>query len=287
MSVAGGDTIPRMRVGILTREYPPEVYGGAGVHVEFLVHELRKLIDVDVLCFGAPRDEPDVYAFTTPDGTARSQRGGADARRRPRDGARPPPIWTSSIRTPGTRTSPASSARKLHGMPHVLSAHSLEPARPWKAEQLGGGYRVSSWAERQAYETADAIIAVSAGMRADILEAYPFVDPSRIHVIYNGIDTSLYKPTPGADVLAKYGIDPNRPSAIFVGRITRQKGLKHLLAAASRFDPVRPADPVCGRTGHAGDRGGDRELWSRACETAAPEWCGSGRCCLGLRWSRC
>jgi starch synthase len=128
-------------------------------------------------------------------------------------------------------------ASKLHGMPHVITSHSLEPARPWKAEQLGGGYRISSWAEEQAAATADAIIAVSAGARSDILQAYPFVDPGRVHVIYNGIDTSLYKPTPGADVLAKYGIDPSRPSAIFVGRITRQKGLKHLLAAASSLDP--------------------------------------------------
>ncbi len=236
MSVAGGDTIPRMRVGILTREYPPEVYGGAGVHVEFLVHELRKLIDVDVLCFGAPRDEPDVYAFTTPEGlrgaNAAVQTLGVDLEMA--EAAADLDLvhshtWYANIG--------GVLASKLHGMPHVISSHSLEPARPWKAEQLGGGYRVSSWAEQQAFATADAIIAVSAGARADILEAYPFVDPSRIHVIYNGIDTSLYKPTPGADVLAKYGIDPNRPSAIFVGRITRQKGLKHLLAAASRFDP--------------------------------------------------
>jgi starch synthase len=119
----------------------------------------------------------------------------------------------------------------------VLTAHSLEPQRPWKAEQLGGGYALSLWAERQAYETADAIIAVSYGMRADVLDAYPLVDPAKVHVIHNGIDTALYAPTPGTATLERYGVDPARPSAIFVGRITRQKGLQHLLSAAQRFDP--------------------------------------------------
>ena len=126
---------------------------------------------------------------------------------------------------------------QLHGRPHVLSAHSLEPARPWKAEQLGGGYRLSSWAERQAYESADAIIAVSAGMRDDILAAYPFVDADRVHVIYNGIDTALYRPTPDLEVLRRYGVDPDRPSVLFVGRITRQKGVIHLVRAAAAFAP--------------------------------------------------
>ena len=236
MSAAGGDTIPPMHVGILTREYPPEVYGGAGVHVEFLVHELRKLIDVDVLCFGAPRDDPNIYAFVPPEGlrgaNAALQTLGVDLEMAEAAGGLDlvhSHTWYANLG--------GVLASKLHGMPHVITSHSLEPARPWKAEQLGGGYRISSWAEEQAAATADAIIAVSAGARRDILQAYPFVDPGRVHVIYNGIDTSLYKPTPGADVLAKYGIDPSRPSAIFVGRITRQKGLKHLLAAASSLDP--------------------------------------------------
>ena len=225
-----------MHVGILTREYPPEVYGGAGVHVEFLVHELRKLIEVDVLCFGAPRDDPSIYAFVTPEGlrgaNAALQTLGVDLEMAEAAGGLDlvhSHTWYANLG--------GVLASKLHGMPHVITSHSLEPARPWKAEQLGGGYRISSWAEEQAFATADAIIAVSEGARTDILEAYPFVDPGRVHVIYNGIDTSLYKPTPGAEVLTKYGIDPNRPSAIFVGRITRQKGLKHLLAAASAFDP--------------------------------------------------
>jgi starch synthase len=125
----------------------------------------------------------------------------------------------------------------MHGKPHVISAHSLEPDRPWKAEQLGGGYQISSWAERQAYETASAIVAVSYGMRDGMLAAYPFVDPSRVHVIHNGIDTQLYSPATSDDALDRYGIDRNRPSVIFVGRITRQKGLAHLLSAAAAFDP--------------------------------------------------
>jgi starch synthase len=225
-----------MRVAVLSREYPPEVYGGAGVHVEFLVRELRRLVDVDVHCFGADRDEPGVRAYRTP-----AELGEAN----------------SAVRTLGTDLEIAAAVgeadvlhshtwyanlagvlgAQLHGVPHVLTAHSLEPQRPWKAEQLGGGYRVSSWAERQAYETADAIVAVSYGMRADVLDAYPFVDPAKVHVIHNGIDTALYAPVHSDGVLRRYGVDPDRPSAIFVGRITRQKGLAHLLRAAEAFDP--------------------------------------------------
>jgi starch synthase len=225
-----------MRVAVLSREYPPEVYGGAGVHVEFLVRELRRLVDVEVHCFGAPRDEPGVHAYATPPTLAEAN---------------------SALRTIGVDLEMAAAVAgadvlhshtwyanlggvlgaQLHGVPHVLTAHSLEPQRPWKAEQLGGGYRVSSWAERQAYETADAIVAVSYGMRADVLDAYPFVDPAKVHVIHNGIDTTLYAPVHAADALARYGIDPDRPSALFVGRITRQKGVDHLLRAAEKFDP--------------------------------------------------
>ena len=224
-----------MRVALISREYPPEVYGGAGVHVEFLVRELRKLVDVDVHCFGAPRPEEGVHAYSTPTELAEAN---------------------SALRTLGTDLEIAAAVAdadvlhshtwyanlagvlgaRLHGVPHVLTAHSLEPQRPWKAEQLGGGYRLSSWAERQAYETADAIVAVSYGMRADVLDAYPFVDPARVHVIHNGIDTTLYAPSPGDDVLRRHGVDPDRPAAIFVGRITRQKGVVHLLRAAERFD---------------------------------------------------
>ncbi|HEV7206919.1 MAG TPA: glycogen synthase [Jatrophihabitans sp.] len=225
-----------MRVAVLSREYPPEVYGGAGVHVEFLVRELRRLVDVDVHCFGQPRDEPGVFSYATPSGLAEANSalrtlgvdlemaaavGGADVLHSH--------TWYANVA--------GVLGSRLHDIPHVLSAHSLEPQRPWKAEQLGGGYRVSSWAERQGYETADAIVAVSYGMRADVLDAYPFVDPAKVHVIHNGIDTDLYAPVPGDDALARHGIDPDRPYAIFVGRITRQKGLAHLLRAAEQFDP--------------------------------------------------
>ena len=226
-----------MRVAVLTREYPPEVYGGAGVHVEFLVRELRRIVDVDVHAFGAPRSEPDVYAYNPP-----AELAGANA----------------ALRTLGTDLEMAAALERadvlhshtwyanmagvwgaaMHGKPHVLSAHSLEPARPWKAEQLGGGYRISSWAERQAYETADAIVAVSYGMRADVLDAYPFVDPAKVHVIHNGIDTHLYSPASSDDVVDRFGVDRSRPSVLFVGRITRQKGLAHLLNAAAAFDPA-------------------------------------------------
>jgi starch synthase len=225
-----------MRVAVLTREYPPEVYGGAGVHVEFLVRELRRLIDVDVHAFGAPREEPGVHAYGTPEGLRAAN---------------------AALRTLGTDLEIAAAVgqadvlhshtwyanmagvwgAQLHGKPHVLSAHSLEPGRPWKAEQLGGGYRISSWAERQAYETADAVVAVSYGMRADVLDAYPFVDPAKVHVIHNGIDTDLYAPVAADDAFDKYGIERDRPSVIFVGRITRQKGVAHLLNAAAEFDP--------------------------------------------------
>ncbi|HET6877059.1 MAG TPA: glycogen synthase [Jatrophihabitans sp.] len=226
-----------MRVALLTREYPPDVYGGAGVHVEFLVRELRRLVEVDVHCFGDPRGEPGVRAYPTPAGLAEAN---------------------SALRTLGVDLEMAAAVAEadvlhshtwyanlagvlggqLHGIPHVLTAHSLEPQRPWKAEQLGGGYRVSLWAERQAYETADAVVAVSYGMRADVLDSYPFVDPAKVHVIHNGIDTALYTPDHDDAVLARHGLDPDRPSAIFVGRITRQKGLVHLLHAARDFDPA-------------------------------------------------
>ncbi|AEB43900.1 glycogen synthase [Micromonospora maris] len=225
-----------LRVDLLTREYPPEVYGGAGVHVEYLARELRRLAEVRVHCFGAPRSEPGVRAYPDPPGLA---------------GANP------ALRTMGVDLEMAAgcagadvvhshtwyanlaghTAKLLYGVPHVVTAHSLEPLRPWKAEQLGGGYALSSWCERTAYESADAIVAVSAGMRRDVLTAYPSVDPDRVHVIYNGIDTAQYAPDPGTDVLARLGIDPALPSVVYVGRITRQKGLPHLLRAARALPP--------------------------------------------------
>ncbi len=225
-----------MRAAILTKEYPPDIYGGAGVHVEFLARELRKLLDVDVFCFGQNRAEEGVRAFGTPaelaDANAALQTLGVDLQIAQAVGDADvlhSHTWYANMA--------GVWGAQLYGKPHVLSAHSLEPSRPWKAEQLGGGYTVSSWAERTAYESADAVIAVSGGMRTEMLAAYPFLDPAKVHVIYNGIDTSLYHPDHGTDVLDRFGIDRDRPSAIFVGRITRQKGLKHLLAAAESLDP--------------------------------------------------
>src|SRR6476661_786513 len=166
-----------MRVAVLTREFPPEVYGGAGVHVDFLVRELRRLVDVDVLCFGAPR--PDARAFTPPAELAEANfalaTAGADLVHSH--------TWYANMA--------GHLAGLLHGVPHVVTAHSLEPRRPWKLEQLGGGYRVSSWIERTAYLAANAVIAVSDGMRGDILACYPNLDPARVHVIRNGIDTAI------------------------------------------------------------------------------------------------
>ena len=237
----------------MTREYPPEVYGGAGVHVTELVAQLRHLCEVDVHCMGAPR--PGVFVHQ-PDPALK--------------GANPA---LSTLSTDLNMVNGASNATVVHshtwytgmaghlaallyGIPHVLTAHSLEPMRPWKAEQLGGGYRVSSWVEKTAVEAADAVIAVSSGMRDDVLQTYPALDPNRVHVVRNGIDTDVWYPDarskngeadarsknglgpqPGESVLEELGVDPNRPIVAFVGRITRQKGVAHLIAAAHHFAP--------------------------------------------------
>jgi starch synthase len=210
------------------------VYGGAGVHVEYLAREVGRLVDLTVHCQGADRE-------------------GAVAHRPWAELA----AANSALQTISTDLSMTAAvadadlvhshtwyanlagylASLLYGMPHVLTAHSLEPLRPWKAEQLGGGYALSSWCERTAMESAAAVIAVSDGMRADILGAYPAVPPGRVHVIRNGIDTAQYAPDSATGVLDSYGIDPARPSVVFVGRVTRQKGLPVLLRAAERLDP--------------------------------------------------
>lgn len=223
-------TDSRLRADLISREYPPEVYGGAGVHLEYLARDLRALADVRVHCFGAPRDEAGVTAYPEPAELATAN---------------------AALRTMGVNLAIAQgcegadvvhshtwyanfaghTAKLLHGVPHVLTTHSLEPLRPWKAEQLGGGYALSSFCERTAIESADAIIAVSGGMRRDVLKAYPSVDPDRIQVVYNGIDTDLYAPSSGKDVVERLGIDLDRPSVVFVGRITRQKGLPYLMRA--------------------------------------------------------
>ena len=223
-----------MRIGILTREYPPEVYGGAGVHVDFLVRELVQLAEVEVHCMGAPRDGAIAHSEHQPfleganpalrtlaaDLAMADQTGDCDLVHSH--------TWYANM---GGHLS-----KLLHGIPHVVTSHSLEPHRPWKAEQLGGGYRVSSWAEQTAYEAADAIIAVSNGSLADVMDAYPSLDERKVHIVHNGIDTDFYAPDPDTSVLEQLGVDLDRPSAVFVGRITRQKGVPHLLRAALGFD---------------------------------------------------
>src|SRR6478735_791155 len=227
-----------MRVDILSKEYPPEIYGGAGVHVAELVRTLRARADVEarVHAFGAPREEAGTASYAD-----LAELAGANG----------------AIRTLGVDLAMAGAcagtdvvhshtwyanmgghlASLLHGVPHVVSAHSLEPMRPWKAEQLGGGYAVSSWIERTAYDAAAAVIAVSGAMRDDVLRSYPDVDPAKVHVVHNGIDTELWSPASNPDRVRELGVDPDRPSVVFVGRITRQKGLPLFLRAAAELPP--------------------------------------------------
>jgi len=225
-----------MRVDVVTREYPPEVYGGAGVHVAELVAALRPTTDVVVRCFGMPRDEEDVHAYLVPPQLTSANPAlatlGVDLQiAQDVEGADLVHSHTWYANGAG------HLAKLLHGIPHVVTAHSLEPLRPWKSEQLGGGYRISSEIERTAFEAADAVIAVSHGMRADILRCYPAIDPARVRVVHNGIDLERWKPVDEPEVVRGFGVDPSRPSVIFVGRITRQKGLPYLLAAARRLAP--------------------------------------------------
>jgi len=224
-----------MRAAILTREYPPEVYGGAGVHVDFLVRELRRLIEVDVQCMGAPREGATAHSEDDP------RLEGANAALRILSADLSITAAVAGVDLVHSHTWYANMAghwsKLLYDVPHVATAHSLEPQRPWKAEQLGGGYRLSSWAERTAFEAADAVVAVSHGMRADVLTSYPTLDDARVHVIHNGIDADFYRPDPETDVLERLGVDLARPYVAFVGRITRQKGVPHLLRAGLLLDP--------------------------------------------------
>ena len=229
-----------MRVGLFTREYPPQVYGGAGVHVDYLSRELAKLIEVEVHCWGPQHSDDgnlrvrgnEPWAEIS-DGTEGKFKGALEALSLNLTQIKA----LSGIDIVHTHTWYVSMAgylaKKLYGVPFVLTTHSLEPLRAWKAEQLGSGYAMSSWMERTAVLDADAIIAVSRGTRADILTAYPDVDPARIHVIYNGIDLDEYQKTAATQALVDYGVDPAVPYVLFVGRITRQKGVTHLVDAIS------------------------------------------------------
>ena len=255
---------------MLTREWPPDVYGGAGVHIEHLVAELRRRIEVDVQCFGAPRT--DAQAHPVPDFLTQAnpalQTLGVDLEF---------VVATEGVDLLHSHTWYANLGGHigalLYGVPHVITAHSLEPLRPWKQEQLGGGYRVSSWVERTSYESATRIIAVSHGMRADVLQAYPTVDPDRVVVVHNGIDTDAYHPDADDEPVRHLGI--SRPYVLFVGRITRQKGIVHLVNAARRFDDgvqlvlcaSSPDTPEIGRETAAAvellreERGEDSVIW--------------------------
>lgn len=222
-----------MHIGMLTREWPPEIYGGAGVHVEQLVSHLRALATVDVHCFGQPRSDalaqgiPEYLVTANPALQTLGVDIGMVASIDPAVELVHSHTWYTNLA--GHLTS------LLLGVPHVLTAHSLEPLRPWKREQLGGGYDISSWIERSSYLSSDAVIAVSNGMRADILTAYPDIDPTKVHVVHNGIDTDVYRPPLATSALERFGIKQSHPYALFVGRITRQKGLVHLLRAARHF----------------------------------------------------
>jgi starch synthase len=230
----------RLAVALLTREYPPDVYGGAGVHVEYLARELARLVDVTVHAWGEPRPDasPPVLAYEAWDELAGAEPYLAALRAVSIDLLMAARAEADVLHSHTWYANFAGHLGSLvHDVPHVATVHSLEPLRPWKAEQLGGGYAVSCFCERTGLEGADAVIAVSKAMRRDILETYPTVDPGRVSVISNGIDTEEFRRDPESDRLAQLAIDPDVPSVVFVGRITRQKGVPHLLAAARHFEP--------------------------------------------------
>ncbi|MFY9304214.1 MAG: glycogen synthase [Rhodoluna sp.] len=228
-----------MRVDVLSREYPPQIYGGAGVHVAELVKVLRSNIQVMVRTFGEDRNEKDTFSYPLP---SSFEVANPALQTLAVDLAMVPDIEGADLVHSHTWYANFAGhvGSELHGIPHVITAHSLEPLRPWKLEQLGGGYRVSSWIESSAYEGASKIIAVSEGMKQDILRCYPQLDPEKITTIHNGIDLSAFQSTANPDLVRSLGIDPDKKSVLFVGRITRQKGLTYLLkAAASLPDDVQ------------------------------------------------
>jgi len=227
-----------VKVALLTREYPPEVYGGAGTHVEYLVRELRHLAEVSVQCWGSPRSEPGVTAHQPWAALTEPKPEAAALQALSIDLAMAAAVKGADVVHSHTWYANLGGhlAKLMWSIPHVVTTHSLEPLRPWKAEQLGGGYALSSLCERTAIEAADAVIAVSSAVRQDVLSCYPAVKPDRVHVIHNGIDTEIYRPQPSDETLTRFGIDSSKPFALFNGRITRQKGLPLLLAAALKLD---------------------------------------------------
>ena len=230
---------PTRKIALLTREYPPEVYGGAGTHVEYLVRELRRLLEVTVHCWGSPRDEPDVKNYSAWGELSEPKPEAAALQAMSIDLAMAANVKGSDLAHSHTWYANLGGhlAKLMWSIPHVMTIHSLEPLRPWKAEQLGGGYALSLFCERTAIEAADAVIAVSAGVRSDVLATYPAVDAARVHIIHNGIDAQIYSRRESRPTLDRFGVDPARPYAFFNGRITRQKGLPLLLAATLKLDP--------------------------------------------------
>jgi starch synthase len=230
----------RVRAALLTREYPPEIYGGAGVHVDYLVRALSAHADVEVHCFGKTRDRAEVKGSYEPwEELAGPEPELAALRTLSVDLAMVRGLRGAELAHSHTWYANMAGhfAKLAYGIPHVMTSHSLEPLRPWKVEQLGGGYALSSFCERTAIEAADAVIAVSEGMKRDILRAYPSVTPDKVEVIYNGVDPAEYRRASASDVLERYGVDLARPFVVFVGRVTRQKGIVHLLRAARHFVP--------------------------------------------------
>jgi starch synthase len=227
-----------VRVDVVTKEYPPEVYGGAGVHVAELVRALRRIdgLDTRVHAFGKPRDEAGTTAYA--DLAELAGANGALTTMGVDLAIVPGCEGTDLVHSHTWYANFAGHVSSLlYAVPHVITAHSLEPLRPWKAEQLGGGYAVSSWVEKTAYEAAAAVIAVSAAMRDDVLASYPSIDPARVHVVHNGIDTDGWAPSNDPERVRSHGVDPDRPSVVFVGRITRQKGLPLFLRAVAQLPP--------------------------------------------------
>jgi starch synthase len=229
----------RSHIALLTREYPPEVYGGAGTHVEYLTRELRHLADVSVHCWGAPRSEPGVTSHQPWAALSEPKPESTTLEAISIDLAMAAAVKSADLVHSHTWYANLGGhlSKLMWSIPHVMTIHSLEPLRPWKAEQLGGGYALSMFCERTAIEGADAVIAVSRGVRKDVLTCYPAVNPDRVHVIHNGIDPEIYRPQPSPETLTRFGVDPTRPFVLFNGRITRQKGLPLLLAAALKLDP--------------------------------------------------